>query len=184
MKTHQFKEHDSDRTPGATRLTTQWDDSSSGTRIWRSVIIPDAFPQNPFYEDEPQKPFYCQSELQSPTTIIHYIWAGRWVEYPLGRPLPEEIRNPTFPSDAEKRCAVAGRLHDRITEHFWESVKPKPKPQAEPTGQQQDDPPPPPPENCQLTPEKSKAIDARVERLRLEGQIQSAREKIERWKNK
>jgi hypothetical protein len=175
MKTHQFKEHDSDRTPGATRLTTQWDDSSSGTRIWRSVIIPNAFPQ---------KPFYCESELQSPTTIIHYIWAGRWVEYPLGSSLPEEIRNPKFPSDAEKRHAVAGRLHDRITEHFWESVKPKPKPQPEPTGQQQDNPPPPAPENFQLTPEESKAIDARVEQIELEDQIQSARETIERWENK
>jgi hypothetical protein len=147
MSTYAFKEHLSELTPGATRLTVEWNsnggepklppelrksipayhDGSRDYRIWVTMIIPAVETNWDIPLTVRQQTIYCMTEMGSESLegppIYHHAWAhDRWLEYPFISP---EIRtlSPDLPDVIETRREVASRLHDRFCEQVWNSVK-------------------------------------------------------------
>jgi hypothetical protein len=140
-----FKEHLSELTPGATRLTMEWSsrggepelplelrkpipshhDRSRDYSVWLSMIVPAI---EPAWDIPVSIPIiYCLTEMGSVSLdgppIYHHVWAyDCWREYPFVIP---EIRklSPDLPDVIETRREVASRLHDRFCEQVWNSVK-------------------------------------------------------------
>jgi hypothetical protein len=148
MSKHTLKEHLSELTPGATRLTAEWystggepeptepeqrkaipsyHDGSRDYRIWLTVIIPAVETNWSISLAVPPRTIYCMTEMGSESLdgppIHHYVWTyDCWREYPF---VPPEIQtlSPDLPDVIETRREVAGRLHDRFCEQIWSRVK-------------------------------------------------------------
>ena len=148
MSKHTFKEHLSELTPGATRLTVEWyspgdepeptepeerktipsyHDGARDYRIWLTMMIPAVEASWDIPLAKRQRTIYCMTEMGSESLagppIHHHVWGyDRWYEYAW---VPPEIQtlSPDLPDVIETRREVASRLHDRFCEQVWSRVK-------------------------------------------------------------